>query len=359
MVNNGISELLTRLSAAYGPSGYEDEVRGIFVGEMRKFKGTHHVDSLGNVYAEIKGASNGPRVMVSAHMDEVGFIIKYIEDSGYLRFGTLGSIDPRVLPAQRVLLRGTEPIIGVIGSKPPHVLSPEEARKAVELGELYIDIGAQSREEVNRLGIDVGAVGTFDVPFKHAATGSMVVGKALDNRAGCAAALQLFESLSRKPASSTVVFAFTVQEELGMRGATVAAANSVLPDVALVFESAVAADSPDVRPKDRILLVGKGPAVRVMDNSMITQRLMYEYMKKTAETYHIPYQIHINFGGATDAGKIHLSGKGIPTGVLSTPCRYLHSPSSILNLQDLDNLLKLAEHIVRDINSTDMFNYQT
>ncbi|MGP8069884.1 MAG: M42 family peptidase, partial [Candidatus Bathyarchaeia archaeon] len=130
MVNNGISELLTRLSAAYGPSGYEDEVREIIVGEMRKFKGDPHVDSLGNVYAEIKGASNGPRVMVSAHMDEVGFIIKYIEDSGYLRFGTLGSIDPRVLPAQRVLLRGTEPIIGVIGSKPPHVLSPEEARKA-------------------------------------------------------------------------------------------------------------------------------------------------------------------------------------------------------------------------------------
>jgi endoglucanase len=357
MVNDGLFELLTRLSAAYGPSGYEDEVRSIIVGEMRKFRGDPHVDSLGNVYAEIKGVSKGPRVMVSAHMDEVGFIVKYIEDSGYLRFGTLGSIDPRVLPAQRVLLRGAEPIVGVIGSKPPHVLSPEEARKAVELGELYIDIGVSSREEVNRLGIDVGTTGIFDVPFKHAATGSMVVGKALDNRAGCAAALQLFESLSRKPASSTVVFAFTVQEELGMRGATVAA-SSAIPDAALVFESAVAADSPDVRPKDRILLVGKGPAVRVMDNSMITQRLMYEYMKKTAETYHIPYQIHINLGGATDAGKIHLSGKGIPTGVLSTPCRYLHSPSSMLNLQDLDNLLKLAHHTIQDMNSTNMFNYE-
>jgi endoglucanase len=185
----------------------------------------------------------------------------------------------------------------------------------------------------------------------------MVVGKALDNRAGCVAALKLLESLSRKPPISTVVFAFTVQEELGMRGATIAA-TSVLPDVALVFESAVAADSPDVRPRDRILEVGKGPAVRLMDNSMITQRLMFEYMKKTAETHRIPYQVHINFGGATDAGKIHLTGKGIPTGVLSTPCRYLHSPSLMLNLQDLENLLKLAEHAVRDINSSHMFNYQ-
>jgi endoglucanase len=358
MSKNEIAELLGRLSVAYGPSGYEDDVRKIIIDEMKKSKGKPKIDSLGNVYAEIKSAGKGPRIMVSAHMDEVGFIIKFIEDSGFLRFGNLGIIDPRILSAQRILINGLKPVVGVIGSRPPHVLTPDEAKKAVELGDLYIDIGASSRAEVNKLGIDVGTTGTFDVPFSHASSGSLVVGKALDNRAGCAAALKLFESLSTKPPSGTVVFAFTVQEELGMRGATVAP-NSALPDVALVFESAVAADSPDVRPKDRILIVGKGPAVRVMDNSMITQRLMYEYMKKTAETYRIPYQIHINFGGATDAGKIHLSGKGIPTGVLSTPCRYLHSPSSMLDLQDLDNLLKLAEHTVRDMKSVDMFNYET
>ena len=358
MSSSGISELLAKLSEAYGPSGYEDDVRKIIVNEMKKSKGKPRIDSIGNVYAEIKGAGKGPRIMVSAHMDEVGFIVKYVEDSGFLRFGNLGSIDPRIMPAQRVLIRGTGPVIGVIGSKPPHVLTPDEAKKAVELGDLYIDIGVSSQEEVKKLGIDLGTTGTFDAPFKHASSGSLVVGKALDNRAGCAAALKLFESLSRKPPSGTVVFAFTVQEELGMRGATVAP-NSALPDVALVFESAVAADSPDVRPRDRILTVGKGPAVRVMDNSMITQRLMYEYVKKTAETHRIPYQIHINFGGATDAGKIHLSGKGIPTGVLSTPCRYLHGPSLMLDLRDLDNLVKLAEHTVCDMNSINMFNYKT
>jgi len=358
MSGTKISELLAKLSEAFGPSGYEDDVRKIIIGEMRKSKGTPRIDSLGNVYAEIKGDGKGPRVMVSAHMDEVGFIIKFIEDSGFLRFGTLGSIDPRIMPAQRVLIKGTGPVAGVIGSKPPHVLTPDEAKKAVELGDLYIDIGVSSQEEVKKLGIDLGTTGTFDVPFRHAKSNFMVIGKALDNRAGCAAALKLFESFSRKPSPGTVVFAFTVQEELGMRGATVAP-YSALPDVALVFESAVAADSPDVRPRDRILTVGKGPALRVMDNSMITQRLMYEYMKKTAETHRVPYQIHINFGGATDAGKIHLSGKGIPTGVLSTPTRYLHGPSLMLDLRDLENLVKLAEHTVRDMNAVDMFKYES
>jgi len=357
MSDNQTAELLARLSQAYGPSGYEDEVRKIIVDEIRRSVEKPWIDSLGNVYAEIPGTGKVPKTMVSAHMDEVGFVVKFVEDSGFLRFGLLGGIDSKVLSAQRVVIRGSRPIVGVIGSKPPHILSPDEAKKPAEVGELYIDVGASSREEANKLGIDVGTTGTFDAPFKHVAYGSMVVGKALDNRAGCVAALRLLESLSRKPPSATVVFAFTVQEELGMRGATVTV-TSVLPDVALVFESAVAADSPGVAGKDRILTVGKGPAVRVMDNSMITQRLMFEYMISTAEAHGIPYQIHLNLGGATDAGKIHLSGKGIPTGVLSTPCRYIHSPSSMLDLRDLENLLRLAEHTIRDMNSADMFNYK-
>jgi len=357
MSDNKIIELLSQLSQAYGPSGYEDEVRKIIVDEIKKTVQNPWVDSLGNVYAEIPGTGKGPKTMVSAHMDEVGFIVKHVEDSGFLRFGLLGGIDSKVLSAQRVLIHSSVPVVGVIGSKPPHILSPEEAKKPVEVGELYIDVGAPSREDVNKLGIDVGTTGTFDAPFKHVASGSMVVGKALDNRAGCVAALRLLESLSTKPPSSNVVFTFTVQEELGMRGATVIA-KSVMPDVALVLESAVAADSPGVSGKDRILTVGNGPAVRVMDNSMITQRLMFEYMKRTAKTQGIPYQIHLNLGGATDAAKIHLSCKGIPTGVLSTPCRYIHSPSSMLDIRDLENLLKLSEYIVRGIDSVEMFNYQ-
>lgn len=351
-----MSELVTRLSEAYGPSGYEDDVRELIVAEIKKFARKTEVDTLGNVYAETSGTSGGPRVMVAAHMDEVGFIIKYVEDSGFLRFGILGNIDPKVLPGQRVVLRGAEWHMGVIGSKPPHVLTLEDVKKPVDLGELYIDIGAMSRDEVNRLGIDIGTTGTFNVPFRHAMN-SMVIGKALDNRAGCAVALKLLESIAREPAPCTVVFAFTVQEELGMRGATVAA-NWVGPDAAVVLETSVAADFPDVRPRDRLLAIGKGPAVRILDSSMITQRLMLEYMVKTAVSNSIPYQRQINVRGATDAGKIHLSGRGVPTGVLSTPCRYLHGPSLMLSLNDLENLYRLAEHLIRGMNSADVFKYQ-
>jgi endoglucanase len=354
--SNESSELVARLSEAYGPSGYEDEVRRLIVDEIRKRMGKPQLDSLGNVYTEVKGTGKGARVMVSAHIDEVGFIVKYIEDSGFLRFVILGNIDPKIMPGQRILMRGTKPQVGVIGSKPPHVSSPEDAKKPVEMGDLYLDIRATSREEVQQLGVDIGTTGVFDVPFRYAAN-SMVIGKALDNRAGCAVALKLFESISRKPATPTVIFAFTVQEELGMRGATVAA-NWVAPDAALVFETAVAADSPDVSPKDRLVVVGNGPAVRIIDNSMVTQRLMLEHMKNTAEKYGIQYQRQINMGGSTDAGKIHLSGRGVPTGVLSTPCRYLHSPSLMLSLADLKNLLNLAEYTIRDITSTGMFQYQ-
>jgi putative aminopeptidase FrvX len=350
-----IVELLARLSETPGPSGHEDEVRNLIIAELKKQDLDVDVDALGNVFAELRGGQQRPRILVCAHMDEVGFIIKFVEQTGYLRFGTLGMVDPKILPGQRVVIKGTEPYVGVIGSKPPHILTPEEMRKPSELGDLYMDFGASSREEATELGIEVGTVATFDAAFAHA-YGTMVIGKALDNRTGCAVALKLTESLVRKPPSCSVVFAFTVQEELGLRGAEVAA-NRVTPDAALVLETAVAADSPDVQPKDRILVVGRGPAIRVMDASMITQRLMLEYMKKTAQTLAIPYQLHINLGGSTDAGRIHLSGRGIPTGVLSIPCRYLHSASLMLNLEDLNHLLNLSESTIRGIDRQTKFSF--
>ena len=350
-------ELLSSLCDAYGPSGYEDEVRKLIVDEISKFVGQFEIDTLGNVYTQIAGAQEHPRLMLSAHMDEVGFLINYVEDSGFLRFGPMGTIDARILPAQRVILRGNEKCFGVIGSKPPHVLTQDEMKKAVELGGLYIDIGASSHDEVKQLGIDVGTTGTFDVPFRKLGNGTRVIGKALDNRAGCAVALKLLESFAKNRPRPTVVFAFTAQEELGSRGAIVAA-NRINPDAALVFENAVAADSPDVGPRDRLLQVGHGPAVRIMDASMITQRHMLEYMVNVAQAEHIAYQPQVNMGGKTDAGPIHLSGRGVPTGVISTPCRYLHSPSLLIDLEDLNKVLKLSESLVRGLTNMDKINYQ-
>lgn len=352
-----LNELLQRLSEAHGPPGYEDEVRRLIVAEAKRHADKIDTDSLGNVFAEIRGTQREPRIMVSAHMDEVGLVVTYVVDSGYLRFDAIGSVDPRILPGQLVALLAKEPRLGVIGTKPPHILTPEDSGKQTDIRGLYIDIGLASREKAQEIGIDVGTTGTFDAPFRHMGTSSLVVGKALDNRAGCTAALMLMESLAKKPPSATVVFAFTVQEEVGFRGASVAA-NRIGPDVALVFETAVAADHPDIRLEDRILVIGGGPAVRVLDSTMITQRPMLDFIRRTAENEEIPYQLQVNLRGGTDAGRIHISGQGVPTGVLSTPCRYIHTPSAMLSLEDLGNLMKLAEGVIRDVNTAERFSYK-
>jgi len=350
------SELLAKLSNAFGPSGHEDEVRKIIVAEASRHSMTVEIDNLGSVFAEVKGRSDRPRIMVSAHMDEVGFVITYVEEAGFLRFATLGTLDPRILPGQRVIVKGLEKTIGVIGSKPPHGSTPEEMKMPFEMGELYIDIGASTRAEVNRLGIDIGTAATFDVQFDQMRSGSIVFGKAFDNRAGCAAALMLMEMLKQNPPTATTIFAFTVQEELGMRGAVVAA-NRVLPDVALVFETTAALDCPGVEPRRRLLNIGQGPALRIMDRSAITPTTMIDFVKNTGRKAGIPYQIHISLGAANEAGPVHLSGKGVPTSVLSTPCRYLHGPTLMLSMDDLKLLPALASAVIRDIERPDQFAF--
>lgn len=350
-------ELLAKLSEAYGPSGYEDEVRKLIVAEASRHANKVEVDSMGSVLAEVKGRSDRPRIMVSAHMDEVGFIVTYVEDTGFLRFATLGTLDPRILPGQRVIVRGFEKIVGVIGSKPPHGLTQEEMKVPFDLGELYIDIGASSRDEMNKLGVDIGTTATFDTHFSRTSSGPVVIGKAFDNRGGCTAALMLMEMLKQNPPTSTTIFAFTVQEEVGMRGAEVAA-NIVLPDVAIVFETTAALDCPGVMLRSRLLSLGRGPALRIMDRSAITQTKMLDFMKDTAKATRTPYQLHISLGAANEAGPIHLSGKGIPTAVLSTPCRYLHGPALMLNMDDLMLLPALAQALIRGIERPDQFAFK-
>lgn len=351
-------ETLAKFSQLDGPSGYEDPVRNAIIDEARKHTDEIEIDAIGNVYATIRGiGSDSPKLIVDAHMDEVGFIIKYIEDRGFLRFEPLGGIEPKILPSKRLRIKGSKKTCpGTIGSKPPHISSSEEATKVTPLSDLYIDVGASSAEEVrNSFGISVGSIGAFEEPFRE--LGDRIMGKAFDDRAGCTIALAVMESLAEEKAPMTVVFAFTVQEELGMRGAEVAA-NHVKPDVGIALETTVAADVPDVRQRDWITSLGAGPTIRVMDSSMIAQRPMVEFLKKIAEKNDIPHQLQLARAGGTDAGKIHLSGSsGVPTGLISTPCRYLHGPSSILSSTDLRNGVRLTEAVIRGIESRDQFSF--
>lgn len=351
-----LSELLLELSKAHGPSGWEDEIREIIISQIKNDVKEIKIDKLGNLYVNIKGKKSKNKILVSAHMDEVGFIIKHIEPEGFLRFEILGSIDPRVILGQRILLKGNKAIIGIVGTTPPHVLSKEEAKSPANLNELYIDIGATSKQDCDKLGINIGTTGTFQEQGIKITDNSIAISKALDNRSGCAAALKVIESMIKNKPESDVTFVFTVQEEVGLRGASVIT-NEINPDVAIILENTVAADTPGVLPKDHITKIGKGPGIRVMDATMITQRKIFEHIKRTAEINKIPHQIQLMPKGGTDAGRIHLTNKGLPTGVIATPCRYLHSPSLLLNIQDLKNVIKLTELTIRSIKNKEQFTF--
>ena len=350
-----LTETLSKLSQLCGPAGYEGEARKAIIEEARKCTDDVEVDAIGNVYATVRGSSSQSTILVDAHMDEVGFIIKYVEDRGFLRFETLGTIDSRILPGNRIILKGTEKNLhGTIGSKPPHIISGEEASKVIPFYDLFMDVGAVTGDEARSLGLSVGTIGTFDEPFRELA-GSLVMGKAFDDRAGCTVALAVMEALSREKAKMSVVFAFTAQEELGMRGAEIAVRH-VNPDIAIALETTVAADVPDARPRDWISSIGLGPTIRVMDSSMVAQHVMVDYLRDTAEKNSIPHQMQLAKAGGTDAGKIHLSGtSGVATGLISTPCRYLHGPSSVLSTKDLHNVVRLTEASIRGMESKEQF----
>lgn len=327
-------DLLARLSEAFGPSGDEREVRQILAAEVAGRAGEAYVDSMGNLIVSLGGEKSGPRAMIAAHMDEVGFVVDFIDDDGYLRFKKVGGIDDRILPSTRVKV-GSARVPGVIGIKPKHLLKGDEGDKVVASDDLFIDIGARSRAEAEE-HVQIGEYAVFDTPFWSLPDG-MVSGKALDDRAGCAMAATLAQQELPLP----VDLAFTVQEEIGLRGAKVAAAR-VKPDFAIVLESTTCADMPDPTARRRSTLLGKGPALTFQDATSIPHRGLLELLVAAAEDEGIPYQWKQTTAGGNDAGSIHLSGGGIPTVSISLPCRYLHTPRSIIALDDAANAMRLV-----------------
>lgn len=330
--------LLETLSNAAGVSGAEGPVRDILLEAIRGKVDETRIDSLGNLIAVKRAAdpkTSGPRVMVAAHMDEVGVMIVHIESSGFLRFRPVGGIDPRVLLSKQVLI-GEKSVPGVIGQKAVHLLKPSDRGHVVAVEQMFIDIGAKDRAEAESL-VKLGDCGIFATRF--ASLGGTAKGKALDDRAGCAI---LAELLAEAPYPCEIVGVFTVQEEVGLRGAQVAA-YAVEPDFALVLEGTVCDDSPkkvDVSPTTRL---GAGPAISIADRSAITDRRLVDLAVSTAKAIGSPYQFKQPMVGGTDAGRIHLSRGGVPTTVLAVPCRYLHSPVSLLSLSDYEYTLKLAK----------------
>lgn len=335
-MDGGINMLLKSLSEAIGVSGNENEVRDIIKGELIKQNIPFYTDTMGNLIAH-KEKKGKQKLLISAHMDEVGMMITSIEKNGTLKFKSVGGIDPRVLVSKQILI-GKNKINGIIGSKAIHLLGPGESKNVLTLKQLYIDIGASSKDEAERL-IPIGDMAAYNTVFED--LGNFVKGKAFDDRVGCSILLELLKD----EVPFDLYGVFTVQEEVGLRGAGVAA-YSINPDLALIIECTSASDVPDSKEHRYSTTLNKGPAISIADMSTIADRRIVETLIAIAEKNRIPYQFRRTLFGGTDAGRIHLSREGIPCGIISVPCRYIHSPVSVLSLDDYNNCLKLINNTI-------------
>ncbi len=320
-----MKELIKKLTETYSPSGYESAIREVILNEINPLADEVRVDALGNIIAR-KGerGKNGKRVMVAAHMDEIGLIATHIDEKGFVRFTTVGVPFARYLLGGRV--RFVNGVQGVIGSERPekyNVIPPHD--------KMFIDVGATSNKDCP---VEVGDVAAFERPFIE--MGPRLVAKSLDDRAGVAVAIETMRRLKGSP--NEVYFVFTVQEEVGVRGATVSA-YGVDPEVGIAIDVTLTGDTPN--PIRRDIALGKGPAIKVKDHAMLSDPKVVAWMERSAQKAKISTQREVLTGGSTDARAIQLTRSGVPTGGLVIPCRYVHSPSEMIDYSDAENAVKL------------------
>jgi len=304
------------------------------------------VDKLENAIGVKKGKKSSPKVMLAAHMDEVGLMVKTVTKEGFLQFTKMGGIDDRILMAQKVnVLTDKGSLPGIIGSKPPHIQKEEERKKIVAYDELFLDVGAESREDAKEMGVKIGDPGAFDIRYVKIGKDA-VMGKAFDDRIGCATMVETLKQL--QDTECTVYAVGTVQEELGLRGAGTAAFG-IDPDVGIALDVTVAGDVPGVREFDTTVKMGKGPVLSVTDSGMITHPKVLRLLMGAAEENKIAFQLETGLMGTTDAARITLTRQGVPSGTISIAARYIHSPVSIISLKDAENSAKLAVAAVQRI----------
>lgn len=333
--------LLKRLTEASGVSGNEKEVRELILNEIKPFVDDIKVDRLGNLIAVKKGKEGYPSIMLAAHMDEVGLMVKSIDDAGFIKFLPVGGIDDRVL-VSKVVEIGKNKVKGVIGAKAIHLQEPDERKKALKHKQLYIDIGASSKAEAEKL-VSRGDYISFATEYMEFGD-NLAKGKALDDRVGCAVLIELL----KQSYDVTILAAFTAQEEVGLRGAAVAA-YALDPDIAIVLEGTTCYDVTNVEEPDYATRLGAGPALSVLDMASYFDKNIIKKILEIAQTNHINVQFRQTVMGANDAGKIHLTKEGIPTAALSVPCRYIHSPVSVMSKNDFKNCIELVGLFLKNV----------
>ena len=321
-----VKELIKTLVETYGPSGNEERIREAIRKEISGLADEVRTDALGNLIARKRGDGGGKRVMLAAHMDEIGVIVTHVDEKGFLRFGAIGGVWPHTLLGGRVVF--ADGTVGVIGAEK---VEDEDRNKVIPLEKLFIDVGATDKASAP---VRVGDVAGFYRPFVD--MGKRLVAKAFDDRIGCAILVQVMHDLKKTP--NDVYFVFSVQEEVGLRGATTSA-YGIEPEIGLSVDVTLTGDTPEAR--TMAVELGKGPAIKIKDGRMLAHPGIRRLLVETAEAIGIPYQLEVPERGTTDATAIQVSREGVPAGCVSIPCRYVHTPSEMVDYDDVVNAARL------------------
>ncbi|MGE7915406.1 M42 family metallopeptidase [Lysinibacillus xylanilyticus] len=343
-------QMFKDLTDANGIAGNERAPREVMKKYIAPFADSVETDNLGSVIAKKVGDENGPKIMVAGHLDEVGFMVTQIDDKGFIKFQTVGGWWSQVMLAQRVTIttRKGEEIIGVIGSKPPHILPADVRNKVVDIKDMFIDVGAASKDEVLDWGVRPGDMVTPYFEFNVMKNEKYLLAKAWDNRIGCAIAIDVMKALKNEKHPNILYSVGNVQEEVGLRGAKTAT-HKIQPDIGFAVDVGVAGDTPGVTAKESTSKMGAGPQIVVYDASMVSHRGLREFVLDVADEHNIPYQFEAMAGGGTDAGSIHVTANGVPALSIGIATRYIHSHAGILHREDYDNAVKLMVEVIKKL----------
>lgn len=341
--------MLKELTDANAISGHEKEARDVMEKYIKPYADEVYTDNLGSLIAKKTGTEKGPKIMVAGHLDEIGFMVTRIDKNGFLYFQTIGGWWNQVMLAQRVTVMTKKGnITGVIGSKPPHILTPEQRKKPVEIKDMFIDIGASSKEEAEEFGVRPGDSVVPYFEFTQMKNEKMLLAKAWDNRIGCAIAIEVLKQLQNEDHPNTVYGVGTIQEEVGLRGARTSA-HLINPDIAFGVDVGIAGDTPGISDKDADSKLGEGPQIILYDASMISHKGLRDFVIETAEEKNIPFQYASMAGGGTDSGAIHISHDGVPSLSITIATRYIHSHAAMLHRDDFENAVKLIVEVIKKL----------
>jgi len=338
-------QMFKDLTDANGIAGNERAPREVMKKYIAPYADTVETDNLGSVIAKKVGDENGPKIVVAGHLDEVGFMVTQIDDKGFIKFQTVGGWWSQVMLAQRVTIttRKGDEVIGVIGSKPPHILPADVRNKVVDIKDMFIDIGAASKDEVLEWGVRPGDMVTPYFEFNVMKNDKYLLAKAWDNRIGCAIAIDVMKALQNEKHPNILYSVGNVQEEVGLRGAKTAT-HKIQPDIGFAVDVGVAGDTPGVTAKESTSKMDAGPQIVVYDASMVSHRGLREFVLDVADEHNIPYQFEAMAGGGTDAGSIH-----VPALSIGIATRYIHSHAGILHRDDYDNAVKLMVEVIKKL----------